>query len=301
MKILIVGCGAVGQVYGLALQNAGVSLAYLDRPETVDKLKETLTQGGLPLYQLSSERRHVPIPHRLEHFQVVSNLEESRSFGPDQVWFATPSQVYYTEWFREFLGKVPARQVVCFIPEGPRPEFILEGEAMRMVFGGTTFMAWQGDLSGGGGRVEGVNFWLSPLAIPLVGPEAACSEVEQQLRHAGFRVSIGKPGSRQQAAVTALMTTFVAGLELGGWTLRGFRSSPWLRKAAAACGEAILGQLPAASLFQKALLGTPILSLAFWLATLLLPRLVPFSLEKYLDFHYHKTRAQTVSLLELFE
>ena len=40
MKVLMVGCGAVGQVFGLHLQKAGVELGLYDRPATVDKLKQ---------------------------------------------------------------------------------------------------------------------------------------------------------------------------------------------------------------------------------------------------------------------
>jgi hypothetical protein len=89
-------------------------------------------------------------------------------------------------------------------------------------------------------------------------------------------------------------------LELSGWSLRAFRKSPWLRRAAGACREAVLGQLPRAGAFQRALLGIPFLSAVFFLAAFFLPLLVPFNLEKYLQFHYRKTRDQTLTLLEIF-
>jgi hypothetical protein len=277
-------------------------VGYLERPEMVEKLKQALEQVGLPIYQVSRSHRRDPIPHRLEHFQVVADITESRRFQPDQVWFTTPSPVYYTEWFQEFLRQVPSERVVCFIPEGPRPEFFPEGgNSDRLVFGGTTFMAWQGNLEGGGGRREGVNFWRSPLNIPLVGTEKACQAVAPLLEQAGFRVSIGKPSSHQQASVTAVMTAFVAGLELAGWSLRAFRASPWLKSAAGAAREGILSQVTETNFFQQVLLGIPVLTAAFYLAAFWLPRMVPFDLEKYLKFHYLKTRDQTLALLDVFE
>jgi 2-dehydropantoate 2-reductase len=300
MKVLIAGCGAVGQVFGLALQKAGVALGFYDRPATVEKLKQRLGQGGLPLSQISRSHRRDPIVHKLEDFQVVADVAESQRFKPDQIWFTTPSPVYYTEWFREFLQQVPSEQVVCFIPEGGRPEFIPEGSGERLVFGGTTFMAWQGDLEGGGGRPEGVNFFMPGLGIPLVGEEKACREVEKLLKKAGFRVTVGKPDSHMQAAVTAVMTAFVGGLELAEWSLKKFRRSQWLRRAAEAAREAVLGQLPKASAFTRTVLGIPVLTTGFHLATFFLPLLFPFDLEKYLKFHYLKTRDQTLALLELF-
>lgn len=301
MKVLMVGCGAVGQVFSLFLQKAGVELGLYDRPATVDRLKQALEHGGMPLFQISRSHRRDPIAHRLEKYQVATDVEECRRFQPDQIWFTTPSPVYHSEWFREFLQKVPSERVVCFAPEGGRSEFIPEsGGRDRLVFGGVTFMAWQGDLDGGGGRPEGVNFWLSPLAISLSGTEKACGEVKQLLKKAGLRVEVQKQDSPMQASITAVMTAFTAGLELSGWSLGGFRKSPWLKRAARASREAALSQLRNDGLFTRTLLGILCSSPGLFLITLVLPLLFPFHIEKYLKFHYRKTRDQTLTLLDVF-
>jgi hypothetical protein len=300
MKILIVGCGAVGQVYGLALQQAGVTIGLLDQPAIAKKLDRAREQGGLLLFQISYKHRKDPILNRLMDYQVIADAVESQHFAPDQIWFTTPSQVYYSDWFHDFLRQVPSKRVVCFSPEGNRPEFNKEGMDDRIIFGGTTFMAWQGDLGGGGGKAGGVNFWRPPLGIPLEGTQDACREVARLLKQAGFRVTVGKPGSHSQASATAVMTAFVSGLELSGWSLKAYRKSPWLRSAAGACREAVLGQLPRAGAFTRVLLSSTVLSACFSLASFLLPLLFPFDLEKYLKFHYTKTREQTVILLNVF-
>jgi hypothetical protein len=300
MKVLIVGCGAVGQVYALFLQKAGVELGLYDRPATAEKLRAALDHGGLPIYQVTYLNRRDPISHRLEEYRVIADAAEARRFAPDQIWFTVPSPVYYSEWFREFLREVPSRRVVCFIPEGGRSEFIPEGSGDRLVFGGTAFMAWQGGPEAGGGRAGGVNFWRAPLGIPLAGAREACRETGALLSQAGFSFTVDKAESRTQACITAVMTAFVAGLELSGWSLREYRRSLWRSRAAAACREAVLGQLPAAGAIQRALLSVPVLSAAFYLVSLLLPLLVPFDFEKYLKFHYTKTREQSIGLLELF-
>ncbi len=46
MKVLIVGCGAVGQVFGLSLQKAGVELGLYDRPAALVKLEQALGEAG---------------------------------------------------------------------------------------------------------------------------------------------------------------------------------------------------------------------------------------------------------------
>ena len=301
-KVLIVGCGAVGQVFGLYLMKAGVELGFYARPASADKLKRALEQGGLPLFQITWLHRQAPMAHRLENYQVVTNMAESQLFKPDQIWFTTPSPVYYSAWFREFLQEVPSERAVCFAPEGRRPEFIPNnGGDDRLVFGGITFMAWQGDLERSSGLPEGVNYWLPPLpGIPLIGTENACHEVKQLLRQAGFQVTLGKQDSPAQAAVSAVLTAFVAGLELAGWSLKAFRKSPWLKQSALGSRQAVLSQLSKTDIFTKTLLGIPLSSPGFYLATHFLPLLAPFNLEKYLKFHYLKTREQTLTLLDVF-
>jgi len=300
MKVLIVGCGAVGQVYGLALQNAGVTLGFLDQPATVEKLVQKREKGGLLLFQIPNKRHEDPIPHRIKDYQVVTSMEESRQFEPDQIWFTTPSQVYYSDWFRTFLQQVPSKRVVCFVPEGNRPEFLIDQIGDRVIFGGTTFMAWQGDLEGGGGMPDGINFWRSPLGIPLSGSQDACMEVAKLLKQAGFKVMLEKPGSHAQVAVTAVMTAFVAGLELAEWSLSKYRKSPWHRVAAGACREAVNGQLKKPGLFTRFLLRSSVLTACFSLTARIMPMLFPFDVEKYLKFHYTKTHKQSLLLLDLF-
>ncbi|MFN2298300.1 MAG: ketopantoate reductase family protein [Anaerolineales bacterium] len=299
MKVLIVGCGAVGQVYGLFLQKAGVELGLYDKPAVAEKLKRAKEHGGLPLFQVVGRRRD-PAAHRLADFRVIADEEQARRFAPDQIWFAVPSPVYYTEWFRSFLRGVPSRRVVCFAPEGGRPEFIPPDGAERMVFGGTAFMAWQGGPEAGGGTAGGVNFWRTPLGIPLAGTKEACRDAGQVLKRAGFGYTVDGPDSRTQGCITAAMTAFTAGLELAGWSLQEFRRSPWLGRSAAACREAVLGQLPDAGGWHRALLGAAVLSAAFRLVAAALPMLTPFEIEAYLRFHYTKTRGQTLALLEMF-
>lgn len=303
MRVLIVGSGAVAQVLGLHLQAAGVELGFFARPESADRLKRALQQGGLPLFQTSHFRKRNPIAHRLENYQVETDMAGSQQFHPDQIWFTTPSTVYYTKWFQEFLEKVPAETVVCFAPEGGREEFISQiVNQDRLVFGGITFIAWQGGPDGGGGQPDGINFWLPPfIEIPLLGSEDACREIAELLKIGGFRASIKKPNfHKSQAAVTGVMTAFVAGLELSGWSFRAFRRSPWLKHAAHGAKEAALSQLDRAGILNRSLLGLLFSTTSFFLATTILPLLFPFNLEKYMKFHYSKTREQSLSLLEIF-
>ena len=256
MKILMVGAEAVGQVFGLHLQQAGVELAYYARPEAAERLNEALSAGGLLVHRIQRRHRQGGHAQRLKDFQVVTDLGGARRFAPDQVWFTTPSQVYHSSWFHKFVRDVPSARVVCFAPEGRRGEFIPQGEEGRFVFGGITLIAWQGDLEGGGRRPEGVNYWLPPFtAIPLMGEQAACSEVAGLLEQGGLRAAVKDLGFQTtQAATTALLSTLTAGLELAGWSFKKLRRSAWRGRAALAAREAITSQLAEPAFITRALL-----------------------------------------------
>lgn len=147
-----------------------------------------------------------------------------------------------------------------------------------------------------------MNFWLPPLIeIPLMGAKNGCNEVAELLKKAGFRAAVKTDDFQEmQAALTALLSAFVAGLELSGWSFGAFRKSPWRRRAARGSREAVLSQLSGSNLFTRTLLGVLLSSTGLFLATFFLPLLLPFNLEKYLKFHYLKTRDQTLTLLDVF-
>ena len=303
MRVLIVGCGAVGQVFGLYLQNAGVEVGFYTRGDSTDSLNQARNRGGLNLYQICKPRRKEPIIHRLVDYQVVTDIEGSQRFKPDQIWFATPSTVFYSEWFKKFLDEVPSKRVVCFAPEGKRPEFMSYAvDKKRWVFGGVTFISWQRDQKSGGAPSKGVDFWIPPFAeIPLVGEKEACDEVEEVLLAGGIKAMVrGENFLNLQAAITALMTAFVAGFELAGWSFGAYRRSPWLKFAANGAREACSSQISEAGFFYEALFGIITNRAIFFLSTFLLPILTPFNLENYLRFHYLKTRDQTLKLLDVF-
>jgi 2-dehydropantoate 2-reductase len=134
-----------------------------------------------------------------------------------------------------------------------------------------------------------------------MGNEAACREIADLLKRGGLRPVVKKPGfGRSQASVSVLFSSFVAGLELSGWSLKSFRRGPWLKHSVHGTREGVYTQLrnPSALTrgFVKAFATLPVFSLA----THLMPLLFPFDIEKYLEFHFTKVRDQTLHLLDLY-
>ena len=105
MKILIVGCGAVGQVLGYYLVQAGVDLCFYARKGSAKRMVDIRQHAGLSLYQVSHFHRKNPVRRALAEYQVVSDTPGSLKFEPDHIWFTTPSTVLHTPWYQKFLQR----------------------------------------------------------------------------------------------------------------------------------------------------------------------------------------------------
>jgi 2-dehydropantoate 2-reductase len=105
---------------------------------------------------------------------------------------------------------------------------------------------------------------------------------------------------KMQSAVTGLMSAFVVGYQLSGWSFKAYRRSPWLTQAARGAREAASSQLLGTGILLNALIRMTTTRAVFHMVTLVLPWVMPFDIEKYLQFHYRKTRDQSLTLLELF-
>ncbi len=79
VRVLIVGAGAVGQVYGSHLAAGGANVSLFVRPKYVAECA-----AGLRLYRMVSKRRRAP--HTFVPHAVFSRAEEVAERTFDQVW-----------------------------------------------------------------------------------------------------------------------------------------------------------------------------------------------------------------------
>jgi|GEM_PF-2545325 len=297
MDILIVGPGAVGQVFGRFLQKSGAKVSYFVKPE-VRELFLSLAPCGLVVTAIPAP---VFPPRELKNFGVLSEMHEVAATAWDQIWFCVPSNVYYGEWFRNLADGTGNATLVLFPPEGGRSEFLPERYRPRVVLGGVPFLASQRGYSNGKPG-DGVEYWIPPFAqAPFSGPSQRLSLVIGVLRKAGFRA---KPRatdiSPSIAAISSILTPAMAGLECAGWSLEAFRKGKWLQITAQAASEALRVTTRAMSVPNRTLFRLLAHPYALTIAARLAPHLTPFDLEKYLKFHYLKTGPQTSSMLKQF-
>jgi hypothetical protein len=287
VHVLIVGAGALGQVYGRHLALAGDEVTFLVKEKYAEEAR-----AGFSMLQLSAggARR----PARFEGFGVITEVGEARF---DEVWLAISSDALAGAWLDELLAAIGSATLVVLQPGIEQRELILsKSQGDRVVFGLPSIVSYHAPL--GDEPDEGTTYLLPPLAkSAFSGPGAAA--IVRRLRAGGM------PATRVRDAVwagtvpTAALITHVAALELAGWSFARARRGDLLAQAARAAREAMV--IAARHLRRRA----PLVRFFVrpWLvkiAGFFGRRFAPFDLEAYLRVHFKKTAPQTRLLLDSF-
>lgn len=288
MKVLIVGAGAVGQVYGYHLQAGGAELGFYVRPRYVDSLRD-----GVTVYPLNRRNRSQPV--RFAGYSLYSTPEEVRAERWDQLWLAISSPALRGPWLGELVAAVPEATVVCLTP-GIDSRRIMEEHlpSERLVMGLISLISYQAPLPGEERFAEpGMAWWFPPRgASPFAGPPDAVQAVVRTLRGGGQPArAVAEVEQRAALASTMLMPQLLA-LESVGWSWVRLRQGDRLARGCAAVHEALAAvaahkglTLPA----SRHLIRPSVLRLVLAAA----PRLIPLDLETYLAYHFTKVGSQT--------
>lgn len=293
MNILIVGAGAVGQVYGRHLAQAGHSITFFVKPAHRAALEQ-----GMPLHRLGWLR------HRSEtwsDYALLSSVEEVAARTWDQVWLCFAANALQAPLTLQVLAAVGKATVVC-LQVGPE-----SGDRVRaaipapgqLVQGLITFISYQSPLPGRPGP-EGVAYFLPPLAPGLfAGEKARVAAVVRALRGGGMGAREVDNLEAAAGGGEGFLIPMVAALECNDWRLGDFSGSEPLRLGSSAAREVldILAATRGAEVAMlKPLLAGPVLRLLLLLA----PRVLPLALEPYLAYHFGKVGVQTRQVLESY-
>jgi len=291
MRILIVGAGAVGQVYGRALAAGGAEVSFLVKERHAEEARR-----GFTLWSLS--RWRAPARQRFEGFGVMTGAEEARSSRWDQVWLAVSATAVAGGWLDELVDSTGDATVVCLQPGPGALARVREAAGDRVVQGLITFIAYQAPLPREARILEpGIAYWIPPGPAPFSGPEERVRPLIDALRRGGMSARRLADVGRMSLHGTAFFQAFVAAIDAGGWSFRGARRGDALALAIRAFREtsavaaATLGvPVPA----WAGLLSPGLAKLTLWLA----PRLVPIDIPTYFAYHFTKVGDQTRAHLD---
>jgi 2-dehydropantoate 2-reductase len=298
VNVLLVGAGAVGQVYGRHLQKGGARVAFFVKPKYAEEARR-----GFTMYPVARRDRWEPV--RFEGFDVVTDLEAVAARRWDQVWLCVSSTALQGDWLAPFLAAAGAAGQGTLVTLQPG---LLDRQALaerwpeqRLVSGLITLIAWQAPLPGHAEpREPGVAYWF-PFGTPnpFGGPPDLARDVADALRVGGCPAVVSEDVARPGALGSSALIPLIAGLEVAGWSFAALRGDPILAIAAAAGREAarvaaahVGGSAGPAPLLLRPGLVRPLIPL--------LPKLVPFDLETYLAYHFTKVGDQTRLMLATY-
>jgi 2-dehydropantoate 2-reductase len=294
-RVLLVGAGAVGQVYGYHLQRGGADVAFLVRPKYAEEAR-----SGFHLYPLHRRRpRENPVPFR--GFRVFTSVEEIAAAPWDVVVLCVSTTALRAgDWMANLaeatgdatiLGLQPGLEDPAFVRERTRPE--------RLAWGIITMIAYAAPLPGEEVPHPGIAYWLPPLSrFPLSGPEERTRAIAKLFRRGGMRTRVVRDVAPLVGLGGPALNLHIAALECTGWRLDALgRDRALLDLTHSAIREAVAvaaQQLGVRPPFWLRLLRPWLVRLALRLA----PAVVPLDLETYLRIHFTKVREQTLLLLD---
>jgi len=295
MKVLLVGAGAVGQIYGWHLQQAGVQIAYLIK----DKYAMAMRRG-LTLYGLNRDQPWEAIP--FYGYETLQDVSEVRKQRWDQVWLCVSSTALKGDWLPRLLDATGDATIVSLQPGLEDQRYLKRHVGCdRLVTGLIGFIAYQAPLKREPVERVGTAFYFPPFISSMFsGPKAPVKQLIDSLKMSRLPCRKVDHVAVRMARASAVLMPMIVGLEASGWSLKRFRSSETLSLACSAAREAQVvvahyhGVRPAALRYL-------VRGWLFTLGIMIAPRLVPFPLETYLKIHFTKVREQSQSMLKSYQ
>lgn len=293
MNILIIGAGAVGQVYGRHLARAGHAITFFVKPAHRAALEQ-----GLPLHRLGWLR------HRSEtwrDYALLDSVGDIASRRWDQVWICVSADALAAPLTRDAVVAAGPATVVCLQPGPESAGRVREwlADPRQLVQGLITFISYQSPLPGRPGP-QGLAYFLPPLAPGLfAGADERVGPVLEALRRGGMGARRVADFDHAAGGSDSTLIPLVAALEVNGWqldTLAGSEALALGRAAAVEALDALAADRGARVGPQKLLLAPPALRALLFLA----PKVLPLALGPYLAYHFSKVGRQTREMLESY-
>ena len=285
MSVLIVGAGAVGQVFGLHLALGGAEVTLYVKPKYA-------SQRAFTMYPLNT-RRHPAV--RFGGFGVLTTAAEVAAKAWDLV-ILTVSSTALREgtWLAELAVATGDATIVMLQPSlDDRAVVERAVDPARIVDGMIGFISYQAPLPGESGfDLPGMAYWFPPGSpSPFSGSDARVLPLLASL-HAGKLPAVRKPDVRQTAVYpSAILFAFLAAVEANHWEFGKARGELGLasRAARAALAVAAAETAEPPGLLVR-LAARPIALRAIMRFG---PWVMPLPLEAYMKAHFTKVADQT--------
>lgn len=292
MKILMVGAGAVGQVYAHFLKRSGASVSFLVKSSHLPKLSTTL-----PLYHLNRPAPKQEIALSGCDYITIDELNSDHDW--DQIWLAVSSPALQGEWRQKLFHMFPKATVISLQPGIHDRALILQDVSEeKLVSGMITLVSYQCPLPHEDQAMKpGYAFWIPPLSkVPFSGPAHETLEVVRTISKGGFPAKVVSNVSDVSHFGSAVLMSHIAALELCGWSFKELARSPQMHRASQSARQII--RILERDTKRRAPLWSFLIRPWTMKAVLrIAPLFTPFDFEAFLHAHFKKVKTQTVAML----
>lgn len=298
-RVLIIGAGAVGQVYGHFMQRGGASVSFLVK----EKYREAC-EKGFTLYR--SRRSGLGKAEFYQADHIYTDYEAVAKEHFDHVWLAMSSNDLRGEWLSELKEAIGDTTLVMLQPDLEDRDYVLKYfPESQLVYGLINFISYQTPLPDlpshhPDADKRGVAYLMLPMmSAEFSGNHERLPEVMEALALGRFPVKAQQNVPRIYADRSAWMIPLVAMLELENWSIKRLLSSGSLELAVEGARQALA---IVAAKFHRPLNWTE-RGFSLILVKVLLPLvrfLSPMDAESFLKFQFRKTAPQTRFMLDHF-
>lgn len=296
MKVLVIGAGAVGQVYGRLLSKGGAEVSFFVKEKYATKIG-----SGLTLYPLNKKNARKN-PVHWNQYGVFTQVSDVAKQKWDQVYFTMSSTALRGPWLDELAPAVGDATIVMLQQGASDLEYLrTKLRAEQIVEGVITVISYDSTSLDEKVPEPGICYFFPPLFRgPFSGMRAAA--IVAALNAGGIASKRVKDIGREKGVTNSAFSILFCMINAGGWDLDKISRSRELLKLAHRAGtqatRAMAGKVgvnPRATL--PLLMFTPLgMKVFLYVARAVLP----FDVEKYLAVHFTKVGDQMRFGLETY-
>jgi len=287
MKVLVIGAGAIGQVFGYSFAMGGAAVTFLTRPKYA-----AAARAGFVLYPMNrgSSSRHTPV--RFSEFSVATDQDEAMKEAWDVIVIALSSVALRSgDWFDRLCSSLGDAQLLSLLAGSDDPPYILERlPAEKVSWGMLAVISFQAPLPGQELPEAGIAFWFPWLS--KLGFSGSNLEFLPVLRRGGMPVAAIDSVQRDVAFTGAILDKTIYALEASGWTFSGLIADRELFSLAVAAMHESWTLATAVHGVKRPFALGLIWPMHLRMILRLAPWIMPFDLERFFHFHYQKVGEQ---------
>ena len=293
MNALVIGAGAVGQVFARHLHLGGSNISFFARSQRASQLRQ-----GLVFYQLNRhDARRRPI--HFETFDVLTEYSQISGRIWDQIYLCVPSNALRGSLLKEIGQRGGDATIIKLQPGvGDQRLFSEHFEEPKVVAGMVSFVSYAAPLPQEKVIQPGMAYWFPPLLRSrFSGSRDRVQGVVKVLKDGGLPAQVHPDVEPLVGFVLAVQAPLTAGMECSGWSFEQFRRSHLLKVACRAMKQATAIVANYLQSEPPRFMGALHCSL-IRLGLSILPRRFPFDLEQYVAAHYAKHHEQSCQHLD---